>query len=188
MASKKKSDTTSAMTTARTEEQKAADLAMRARAAELQKVGFAEIAAQLEAGKLGSKIEEAELVEQEELEGIPFFITMFQEHAGDYGADSSFVSVTCLLADNSQVVFNDGSTGVKQTLIGDAEKGIAGVTADMLPMYCQGGLRASRYNYIDKNTGEEKPAITWYLSGRPPKKTRGAAAVNGRGQVNLPVT
>lgn len=177
--SKSKGETTTAMTRELTEEERAIERVKRENAQKLAKMGFAAVMAGIKEGKLGSEVVEAELVEKEELEGVPFIITMFGVYDGDYGADSKFAAVTCLLEDGSTVVFNDGSTGIFRTLAGDESKGIPPTPQEALPIACAGGVRASHYKYIDKITGEEKPATTWYLSGRPPRK-RGN--VNGRGE------
>ena len=94
-------------------------------------------------------IDQPEVVDKETLIGKEFVILDVKiNETGDFGP---FCSLTCLLRDKSQVVINDGSTGVyKQVTEG-------GITA---PHYCRKGLRVSEYEWENG-----KRAKTYYLTG-----------------------
>lgn len=100
------------------------------------------------------------LAEKESLEGKPFLIVDFRFNEGDYGND--FVSVNAIEqlpgGGIRKVVFNDGSTGVRDQL-----RKFQDETGRSGGLYVKRGLRASRYKYTDPNDGKEKPAVTFYL-------------------------
>ena len=124
------------------------------------------------------------LVEKDSLVGVPFIVRVATFRPGSYG-EAAYVSCECLTVDNNQVVFNDGSTGVRAQIIEYCEaKGIftsddgwfppAEVTLDeetgkptiMVPMalLARNGLRVSHYDWTDPKDGIKKPATTYYLA------------------------
>lgn len=104
------------------------------------------------------------IVEKEDLEGVPFAIMTADFHDGDHG---TFVSLCCMLKHSGElVIVNDGSTGIKAQVEEYLKEG--GKIDPEHPFIVPGGTRVSRYTYEDKD-GKEKPAETWYLSGRKSK-------------------
>lgn len=94
-----------------------------------------------------------ELVEKEKLEGVPFVVMDWKFSAGKYNED--FVIVRAMTTDSRKVVFNDGSTGIRQQLR-DYEQ-----AHGKRPLHSM-GLRSSVYTYKDQD-GNETPATTWYI-------------------------
>jgi len=115
------------------------------------------------AGVEPTVINEYDLVDKETLVGVPFIVLAYAFRDGDYG-DAGFVSVEAITSENKKIVFNDGSTGIRDQLRGLADRGIvAGII-------CRNGLRKSVF-YFNEETGEvsktqvkgSKPASTFYL-------------------------
>jgi hypothetical protein len=117
----------------------------------------------------GPKMVGINVVEKEDLVGIPFIILATMFRTGDMG---TYVSVSCMLKDNSIVVFNDGSTGVCRQLEGLD-------ISPKTPMRVSGGLRRSDYDYVNPETGKKTPASTYYLNPGKPREQLGTA--NGAG-------
>jgi hypothetical protein len=70
-----------------------------------------------------------------------------------------FVSVTAMLPTNEVIIFNDGSTGICRQLEG------LEISPEQ-PLHVPGGLRCSKYDYEDPQTGKKIAAQTYYLSGQ----------------------
>lgn len=108
-------------------------------------------------------VDEFTLVEKDVLVGKPFVVLSYSFSAGSYS--KSFVSVRVMTEQNEKLVFNDGSTGVRDQLQRLADKGI------QTGILCSHGLRVSEffYNEDTKETSNVpkdgfKPASTFYLS------------------------
>jgi len=109
-------------------------------------------------------VNEFDLIEDKDsLIGVPLLIFGYAFHAGDFGKDG-FVSVEAITEENRKIVFNDGSTGIRQQLRTLEDKGI------LTGIICKNGLRKSEY-YFNAETGETNnhggegfsPASTYYL-------------------------
>lgn len=97
-----------------------------------------------------------ELVDENDiLVKIPFVMLTETESMGDFGP---FVTIRVMTKDGRKLIVNDGSTGIRDQMRSLRAKGIE------LPVWVPGGLRVSRYQFIDPNTGEEKSARTFYLA------------------------
>ncbi len=57
-----------------------------------------------------------DLIDKDELVGIPFVITSFTFRESDMAA-VEYVSVEAITRDNQRIVFNDGSTGIRRDLV-----------------------------------------------------------------------
>jgi len=98
-----------------------------------------------------------ELTDKEVLVGVPFVIARVRFNPGEYGRD--FVSVCAFLKDGKKIVFNDGGTGIPSQLkqfIDDNGGRDTGI-------FCEKGLRVSRYKWVDPSDNLEKPAVTFYI-------------------------
>lgn len=91
---------------------------------------------------------------KEVMKDVPHVIMDWKFSKGDYGED--FVIVRAMTTDNRKVVYNDGSTGIRQQLRQYEE------AHGKNPVYSN-GLRVSEYLYTDPSDGKEKPATTWYI-------------------------
>lgn len=82
----------------------------------------------------------SDLTDKEALIGVPFVITRVVFRAGDY-QDTEYVSVEATARSLGQVVFNDGSTGIRRQLLSYLlSKGIARVSSgDELPASSEAG-------------------------------------------------
>lgn len=103
------------------------------------------------------------VVDKDELRGVPFMIVDMHFSQGDYG---EFVSVCAITKNQDKVVFNDGSTGVYAQI-----KGLVERRGTAIGLVVERGIRVSEY-YRNEKTGEtanEKvnadyvPAKTYYL-------------------------
>lgn len=115
-------------------------------------------------GVAQGEIQETPIVDQADLEGVPFVIINKDQRDGDFG---TFLVITCLKEDGEVVIFTDGGVGIKGQLDGveitlENPKGAVKVP---------GGLRASHYTNRHTNT----PSVTYYLA----KHTRKAQATTG---------
>lgn len=115
------------------------------------------------------------LVDKSNLVGVPFLIVQWRFNKGEYAEE--FASVEAITKHNDKVIFNDGSTGVRDQLRDitnrRAKAGHPSPTAGLL---VTGGLSRTSYFY-NENTGEVvsvkpdgagkewKPASTYYLAG-----------------------
>jgi hypothetical protein len=68
--------------------------------------------------------------------------------------------VCCFLKDGKKVVFNDGGTGIPPQLRTFIEENGGRDTG----IFCEKGLRVSRYKYVDEKDGKEKDAATFYIA------------------------
>lgn len=87
------------------------------------------------------------------LVGTPFLIIGASESEGDYG--KTMVTLRLITGDNRKYVINDGSTGIREQVVGYLENHdtIAGLMVDK-------GLRASDYRYCgDCKTVNRKNAV-----------------------------
>lgn len=96
------------------------------------------------------------LTDKKDLIGKEFIIANFDINTGGYG---EFVSVRVLDKENNRMVFNDGSTGVKDQL-----KHLLNQTGRRSGVVCPRGLRVSNYTYVDPKDNAEKPAETYYIA------------------------
>ena len=122
---------------------------------ELTKVSFDDLA------RRANTIEAPEVVDKEEMLGREFIIIDASVRKGDM---SAFVSLVCLLRDRSQVVINDGSTGIFKQVTGMNPSEWEALEEDptltlSLPIYCKKGLRKSSY------VNEHGKGTTYYLTG-----------------------
>ena len=91
------------------------------------------------------------------LVNVPFIIAKVRFNEGNLGG---FASVCCYLEDKSKVIFNDGGSGVYDTLKGyEAQGRTSGIR-------CLGGLRASHYKK-ELDDGRVIDATTYYLAAEP---------------------
>lgn len=132
---------------------------------EITKMSFDDIA------KHAHVIETPELVDKSALVGKEFIV--LDACVRTKNAIAPYVSLTCLLRDKSQVVINDGSTGIFKQATGYSPKEYEDLIAEEsddvedkdrstvlpLPLYCKKGLRKSDYE------GPKGPASTYYLTG-----------------------
>lgn len=94
--------------------------------------------------------------DKDTLIGIPMLLVTWEFRQGDFG---EYVSVKAITAgDNRKVVFNDGSTGIRDQLRRYSEK-----TNKTSGLMCPHGLRVSRYDFTDESTGQTKSATTYYI-------------------------
>lgn len=91
---------------------------------------------------------------------LPFIIAGAMFHKGNKGA-RGFVAVRAYKEDGSKIVFVDGGTGIRDQIEAFVAKN--GPDA-MIGKVCRHGLRVSRYDYVDKDTGETSEAETYYLA------------------------
>lgn len=77
--------------------------------------------------------------------------------AGKYAEE--FVSCRVVTVENQKYVVNDGGTGIREQLreFTDSHDGRTG------GLLARHGLRKSEYEYADPDTGEMKPAVTYYI-------------------------
>lgn len=95
--------------------------------------------------------------DKETLVNVPFIIAKVRFNEGSLGG---FASVCCYLEDKSKIIFNDGGSGVYETLKGYEA---AGRTTGIR---CLGGLRVSRYKK-ELDDGRVIDAQTYYLAAEP---------------------
>jgi hypothetical protein len=112
------------------------------------------------------------VVDKATLIGVPFLILEWRFNEGDYAR--GFVSVAAITKHDDKVIFNDGSTGVRDQLATVTKqrikKGHAHPTAGLI---CENGLSRTTY-YANSKTGETSsrpqdgadwgPASTFYLA------------------------
>ena len=113
------------------------------------------------------------LTDSKKLVGIPLLILQWRFNAGAFGPDG-FVSVEAVTKHDEKVIFNDGSTGIRDKLkqvTADREK--KGQSHTQAGLIVENGLTASEFFYNDQTgeisrvamSGDEwKPATTYYLS------------------------
>lgn len=92
------------------------------------------------------------------LEGLPLLFLSWRFSCGDMG---EFVSALVLAPTQNGVekwILNDGSTGIYNQLKAYSEN-----TGRYGGLRVKRGLRRSDYTYTDPQTGNEKPATTFYL-------------------------
>jgi len=91
---------------------------------------------------------------KDQLIGVPFIAVTWDFHNGDYG---EFVSCKVVTQDGGKFIVNDGSSGIRDQLMGlTAKKNQQG------GLFCRKGLRRSDYKYTDED-GQERAATTYYL-------------------------
>ena len=113
------------------------------------------------------------LTDSKKLVGVPFLILQWRFNAGAYGPEG-FVSVEAVTKHNEKVIFNDGSTGIRDQLIKvTAEREAKGSSHPQAGLVVENGLTASEffYNAVTKEisrlpqTGPDwSPATTYYLA------------------------
>jgi hypothetical protein len=88
------------------------------------------------------------------LQGVEMLLVSWDFHLGDFG---EFVSVKLVTRNGDKYILNDGSSGIRDQLMGfTAKKNQKG------GLFCKKGLRRSDYTYQDEK-GQETPATTYYL-------------------------
>lgn len=102
------------------------------------------------------------LTEKSELVGKRMVVVDWHFSDGDFGP-AGFVSVNAVLADDTRVVFNDGSTGVRDQLTDFTLKLKSTLNIARQPIVCEDGLRVSEYDYEDAK-GNVSRAKTYYLA------------------------
>jgi len=88
--------------------------------------------------------------------------TLFMEWRFSMGDMGEFVSTRVVVrhgpGSTGKYIINDGSTGIYSQLLAYTEKhNVYG------GLYSEHGLRMSNYEWEDPDTGEKKPAITFYI-------------------------
>jgi len=94
------------------------------------------------------------LENKDQLIGVEMLFVSWDFHMGDHG---EFVSVKCVTRDGQKYILNDGSSGIRDQLMGLSAK-----KNQNAGLYAKKGLRRSDYKYEDEN-GNEKPATTYYI-------------------------
>lgn len=119
---------------------------------DFSQLDYAELMQLLDAGEVVHirELDDTEVVEKENLIGIPMVITDWVRKMSDMG---EYVVVRAATP-NGKVVFADGSTGIKEQLIK--------FSIDGKPILVPKGLRKSDYTYKDEE-GKAIPATTFYL-------------------------
>lgn len=116
------------------------------------------------------------VIDKKDLVGVPFVIADVRAYEGKFGND--VVAVMALVKGDDdkprRVVFNDGSTGVKDQVFHMIRS-----TGRKSGILCEGGLRASEYTYeprdldgnslvgkkgLDGKIIEATPAVTYYVA------------------------
>lgn len=90
---------------------------------------------------------------KDQLIEVPFLAVSWDFHQGEHG---EFVAVKLMTKKGDKYILIDGSTGIRDQLIGYTNK-----TALQAGLFCVKGLRRSDYEYEDE--GEMKKARTYYL-------------------------
>ena len=94
-----------------------------------------------------------------QLVGVPCVFAEWTFNDGDFG---TFVSARVIARTEvggvRKLIINDGSTGIAETLAKYTKD--TGKTGGLL---APRGLRVSEYEYVDPQTGERKPAKTYYI-------------------------
>ena len=114
------------------------------------------------------------LVDSKTLQGTDFLIVQWRFNAGAFG-EAGFVSVEAITKHNEKVIFNDGSTGIRDQLrVVTAQRIESKHSHPQAGLIVMGGLTASEY-FFNSDTGEIsripmegknwKPATTYYLAG-----------------------
>lgn len=105
------------------------------------------------------------VIDKEQVVNRRFMIMGYRVNpGGDFGTFVSLMAVTDgEVRDKNgkfvnKVVINDGSTGIADQWQSMVQAGLAKV-----PMICPNGLRVSEYQYPDPETGELRPAKTFYI-------------------------
>jgi hypothetical protein len=104
------------------------------------------------------------LTDKEKLVDTPFIALTWQFHESDSFRDGDggiiFVSVHVLTKDGDRFVFNDGTKGgVRDQLMELSTK-----TQRFEMLVCEKGLRVSKYDYEDPNTGMTSAATSYYIA------------------------
>lgn len=114
------------------------------------------------------------LVDKSELVGVPFLILEWMFNEGDF-SDDGFVTVYAVTNKDDRVIFNDGSTGVRDQLRTVTSQRVKNAHPNpQIGLACEGGLTVSNY-YRHEDTGVISrrkpdgkgwiPAATYYLAG-----------------------
>ena len=134
------------------------------------------------------------VIKKETLEGVPFIIVGFRmneskeylhpdEQNPDVLVGNYFMSllVACYDEDSGDLIspfsiVNDGGTGIRDQVTRYVKRASGDSTVDASkeffnaaaakcpPIKIENGLRPSRYDYTDPDTGKVSKATTWYLS------------------------
>lgn len=100
--------------------------------------------------------------EKNRLVGVPFVILEWRFSKGDNG---HFVSCALVTKGNEKLILNDGSTGIRDQLVKITRARLAnGRKEPQKGLLVEHGLSESRYTYTDTTTGEQRPAVTYYLA------------------------
>ena len=107
------------------------------------------------------------------LVGVGLLILQWKFNEGKFG-EAGFVSVEAVTKHNEKVIFNDGSTGIRDQLrTVTAQRQAKDHSHPQAGLVVEGGLTASEYFFNDKSgeisrvpmTGDDwKPAKTYYLA------------------------
>ena len=131
----------------------------------------------------GGKIESAAdygngfaVVEKETLIGIPLLLIEWRFNEGDNG---DFVSVEALTKNGEKVVFNDGSTGLRDQLhLITTRREEAGVASPQMGLLCPTGLTAKTYKRKDEtgallyvDPSNKATGVTTVANGKPAMAT-----------------
>jgi hypothetical protein len=127
---------------------------------DLNELTFSELMSMMDAGTVShiQDIDELRKIEKAELVGKPFVITSWRYNPdGDMG---DFMVVQITTKDDEKLFFVDGSTGIKDQLLGYQEK----MDGAQRPIFVPKGLRVSNYTYKDEISGKDIPASTYYIN------------------------
>lgn len=94
--------------------------------------------------------------DKQRLVGVPFFAIDWTFRKGDQGM---YVSIRAVTEDNNIFLLNDGSSGIYQQFLNFSEQ-----SGKFSGLFCRNGLRRSDYEYQDPQTGESRPATTFYVA------------------------
>jgi len=97
------------------------------------------------------------VTDKADLLGVDMVVLDYKFHQGSFG---EFVSVMAITHDNRRVVFSDGSSGIYEQFRFMKDQAPNTTGGIRLPK----GLTVSRYTYLDKVTGKELPAATYYVA------------------------
>ena len=106
------------------------------------------------------------VVEKDSLIGVEMILVEWRFTVGDFG---EFVSVAAITKHGDKVIFNDGSTGIRQQLqMVTAQRNEKQHPTPQAGLHIEGGLTRSDYkvDLPDRKTGElvSTPASTYYLA------------------------
>lgn len=95
--------------------------------------------------------------DKKSLIGVPMVFLEWDFHAGDFGTFVTVRAVTRVDGVTKKFIFNDGSTGIRETL-----QEFTAQTGRRGGLIARHGLRVSEYEFTN-DKGETSPAETFYI-------------------------